>query len=403
MRFFSNDARESSDDQVTDERAEARADEDRPERVQSDPVAVPSQRPPSPWSNTPATADDTVAVDPERRDGSPDAVPDRDDAGAPPFHEPSPQPTAFGASTVGGAVAASAMANPENDRWQATDRDSAADSGVGDDANVAPGDGVVTSSTNTYAGSTADTERTDPDAVVDVPLDDDDDTDTRPGAVSDRTADAGLADTTDTTDRDHDGNRDESVTTYDETDTPASGTLKDDGGFDDPRAVEPGTERPLDDSTLDDDARPEPAASALKDEGSFDDPQVVEPATGAPVDADDRPAQDPDDRPAAEATPAVVAVPVAAATTPAAPAETLFDRGDAQAFQERWRDVQLRFVDSPKDAAAEAAGLVEEAVEKLTAGLRAQREGLHSDTDDTEQLRVQLRGYRDMLNRILSL
>jgi CHAD domain-containing protein len=65
--------------------------------------------------------------------------------------------------------------------------------------------------------------------------------------------------------------------------------------------------------------------------------------------------------------------------------------------------VQLRFVDSPKDAAAEAAELVDEAVEKLTASLRSQRDGLTNDTEDTEQLRVQLRGYRDILNRILSL
>ena len=48
-----------------------------------------------------------------------------------PFHEPGAQPTAFGASTVGGAVAASATANPQNDSWDVTDRDTAADSGVG--------------------------------------------------------------------------------------------------------------------------------------------------------------------------------------------------------------------------------------------------------------------------------
>jgi len=60
-------------------------------------------------------------------------------------------------------------------------------------------------------------------------------------------------------------------------------------------------------------------------------------------------------------------------------------------------------VDSPKDAAGDAAKLVDEAVERLTARLRSQREGLHRDTEDTEQLRVQLRGYRDILNRILGL
>lgn len=53
MRFFSNDSRETPDDEAT-------ADE-RPERVTSEPVAVPVQRPaPSPWAATPA------ATDPER-------------------------------------------------------------------------------------------------------------------------------------------------------------------------------------------------------------------------------------------------------------------------------------------------------------------------------------------------
>jgi len=57
MRFFSNDARESSDDQVPDDQVR----DEQPDRVQSDPVAVPHQRPGSPWSNTPpASADDTT-------------------------------------------------------------------------------------------------------------------------------------------------------------------------------------------------------------------------------------------------------------------------------------------------------------------------------------------------------
>jgi len=97
-------------------------------------------------------------------------------------------------------------------------------------------------------------------------------------------------------------------------------------------------------------------------------------------------------------------VPVAAvAAASAGTADKLFDQDDARSFQERWRDVQLRFVDSPKDAAGDAAKLVDEAVEKLTASLRSQRSGLDNETEDTEQLRVQLRGYREILNRILSL
>ena len=82
---------------------------------------------------------------------------------------------------------------------------------------------------------------------------------------------------------------------------------------------------------------------------------------------------------------------------------SLFGQSDAQTFQERWREVQLRFVDSPRDATNEAAGLLDEAVDRLSANLRSQKDSLMQDSDDTEQLRVQLRGYRDMINRILDL
>ena len=73
-------------------------------------------------------------------------------------------------------------------------------------------------------------------------------------------------------------------------------------------------------------------------------------------------------------------------------------------IHDRWRDVQLKFVDSPKEATTEAAGLLDEAVEKLATSLRDQKAKLHQvDSDDTETLRVELRGYRDILNRILGL
>lgn len=148
------------------------------------------------------------------------------------------------------------------------------------------------------------------------------------------------------------------------------------------------------------------ADAALKDDGGFHDPQAVDPATDKPLESQDTGA--------AVAPPAV---PVAAdkradtVTTGTKPGAVtapevgaLFAKDDAQALQERWRDVQLRFVDSPRDATSEAAGLVDEAVEKLTASLRSQKDALSGDNgEDTEKLRVELRGYRDMLNRILGL
>jgi len=133
------------------------------------------------------------------------------------------------------------------------------------------------------------------------------------------------------------------------------------------------------------------------------------------ADGDDTVAEDPTPADSADSAIAVAAVPVAAvaahaASEPAKPGsvpeknlDSLFGADSAKDFQERWREVQLRFVDSPKDAAAEAAGLVDEAVDRLTASLKAQKDTLLSDSDDTEKLRLELRGYRDILNKILSL
>jgi hypothetical protein len=158
------------------------------------------------------------------------------------------------------------------------------------------------------------------------------------------------------------------------------------------------------------------ADAALKDEGGFDDPKAVDPASGDTIDGSDR----------TDAEPAIAAVPVAAAagagaagaaggggTTsdgaqkPGSVASPDLDRlfgDDVQSFRDRWRDVQLRFVDSPKEATAEAAGLVDEVVDRLASSLKSRKAGFAGErSDDTEKLRVELRGYRDLLNRILDL
>src|SRR6185436_7526370 len=100
MRFFSNEAKDNVEDQ------DVRTD------------AVPQQRPGSPWDDRPGDTTDAV-------------------------HDPAPQPTAFGAATPGGAVAASAAAGPYDDPDHDTHRSTDAASGVADDRSVAPGDGVL--------------------------------------------------------------------------------------------------------------------------------------------------------------------------------------------------------------------------------------------------------------------
>ncbi|MFI7429733.1 hypothetical protein ACIBPB_22300 [Micromonospora sp. NPDC049836] len=86
-------------------------------------------------------------------------------------------------------------------------------------------------------------------------------------------------------------------------------------------------------------------------------------------------------------------------------AATLFAPEAAQGFRDRWRDVQLRFVDDPRAAVGEAQALVDEAMEALATALREQKSRLggwqESGSADTEQLRVAVRGYRDFLDRVL--
>ncbi len=376
MRFFSNDKDARDDQQGVDvqERADQVNEEQvHPERVTSDPVAVPPQRPGSPWSSTPDISDtsDAELAAQERADGT--------DEGRPPFHEPAPQPTAFGASTVGGAVAASAMAGPQNDTWSATARDSAADSGVGDDRTVAPGDGAVTG--DREGAPAGGTHRSDP---VDVALDDQ-------GTFDDPQV------------RDADTTTREDTTPPDarRTDVAADGTVTDGGATTGTAAAGTLAGATVAGAPADRGDRGADRDPALRDDGTFDAPRAVDPATDRPLD-DSAPAAAPVAAPMGAPAPAGTAA-SAGTAAPGGPAGSLFDADDARSFQERWRDVQLRFVDDPKEATAEAAGLLDEAVDRLATSLREQKGRLAGGTDDTERLRVELRGYRDMLNRILDL
>ncbi|KAB1915058.1 hypothetical protein [Micromonospora sp. AMSO31t] len=221
----------------------------------------------------------------------------------PVYHDPAPLPTAFGATSVGDAVAASAMASgrPEDERDPRNE-----DTAV-------PGDGAP-GRTDAF-----DDERADPTAG----------------------------------DRLHDPDRWEAAD---------SGVTRDDA----------------------------PAAGAGY--GSAE-PAMVDPDTSTT---------------AAGAGAAGAALAGAARPTPGAvPADaaTLFAAETAQDFRDRWRDVQLRFVDDPRAAVGEAQSLVEEAIEALSAALREQKTKLGSwqefGSTDTEQLRVAVRGYRDFLDRVL--
>jgi hypothetical protein len=91
---------------------------------------------------------------------------------------------------------------------------------------------------------------------------------------------------------------------------------------------------------------------------------------------------------------------------PSQPVVALVSTDLAQGFRDRWREVQLRFVDDPRTAALEAQRLVEEAIDAVVSALQAHKSDLGgweaTEAADTEQLRVVVRRYRDFLDRVLA-
>ncbi|WP_432828404.1 hypothetical protein [Dactylosporangium sp. CA-092794] len=84
----------------------------------------------------------------------------------------------------------------------------------------------------------------------------------------------------------------------------------------------------------------------------------------------------------------------------------LWADGSADGLRERWRELQLRFIDDPRSVADEADRLVDEAVGSVTESLQRQRRELaawQNQEEDTERLRAAVRGYRDFLDRLLGL
>jgi hypothetical protein len=500
MRFFSNDARQSTDDQATvDPAADDKAEH--PERVESEPVPIPQQRPPSPWAAAPGTpsgaaadspaadsgafgtgtpADATAVADGEppddrtepadpnaaldgprdqQSDSSEDAAADadadadtdtRNEPAAPgddlgdsrdeladdelaareagdgtradadradddslpgssdlPFHEPAEAPTAFGASTVGGAVGASALANPQTDERaddnSSTDRPD--DNREGTDAAHRPDDRDQSSAADTD-------DRTDD--PIDATLQDD-------GTFDDPVVVADSDPSSAGTDRDpaaHAGADSESEhdrvaadeqlsaldgTPDDASSTPAAADSEPAGATGvAPVGVAAGVAAPV---------AAVGAAAAVHSTGAHTGPEGTdESATGGTATGEAGVAT-PGAPEGTSATPTEQAGPPAEklpGTVPAPELGPLFADRDAHSLRDRWRDLQLRFVDDPKAATEEAAGLVDEAVEALAASIRRQKEQLTdaagADTaHDTERLRVRLRTYRDFLDRLLAL
>ncbi|HEX5994831.1 MAG TPA: hypothetical protein VFY84_06785 [Jiangellales bacterium] len=79
----------------------------------------------------------------------------------------------------------------------------------------------------------------------------------------------------------------------------------------------------------------------------------------------------------------------------------------ADGLRERWRELQLLFVDDPKAAVAGADAVLGETIEVLNGSLQAARSDLSEWRNrrvvDTEGLRVAVQRYRNVLDRVLAL
>ena len=86
----------------------------------------------------------------------------------------------------------------------------------------------------------------------------------------------------------------------------------------------------------------------------------------------------------------------------------LFPPQVASDFRGRWDQVQIGFVDDPRQAVQKADELVAEVMKSLAANFAEQRSRLedgigHGGEVNTENLRMALRSYRSFFQRLLSL
>jgi len=85
----------------------------------------------------------------------------------------------------------------------------------------------------------------------------------------------------------------------------------------------------------------------------------------------------------------------------------LFDDADTKRFRDRWQELQIAFVDEPREAVAKADELVAELMQQLAKRFNQERsalEGQWSRGEDvsTEDLRVSLQRYRSFFERLLA-
>jgi hypothetical protein len=139
----------------------------------------------------------------------------------------------------------------------------------------------------------------------------------------------------------------------------------------------------------------EPAADDIRDDtGTADDDDRTSAAAAAPAAA------------AAAATSDTAAAPdTSGESTTNGDAAPLL--ADAEGFQSRWEEIQVRFVDEPRGAVEDADALVATVMQRLAEGFAQERDRLEAqwgrgEDISTEDLRVALQRYRSFFQRLLS-
>lgn len=154
--------------------------------------------------------------------------------------------------------------------------------------------------------------------------------------------------------------------------------------------------------------QPVPAESTERTDSSTQNADAGR-AAGSATDASDTP------QPAGERTDSAGSTPQSspqgsestARHADSSPGEALFAEHDLSSLRSRWADIQAAFVDDPQECVEKADSLVADVVARLTAGFAEARSRLEDqwgrgEDVSTENLRVALKRYRDVFERLLA-
>jgi hypothetical protein len=182
----------------------------------------------------------------------------------------------------------------------------------------------------------------------------------------------------------------------------------------DPTDATPDSLEPTDSPPTDaEPAEPTPAEAEYGEptpaESGYAEPTRVDAEPGMAIAGLTEPDVEPEAESETEDAPAGSAGPeeLSPGEVPAAATMVFWEIETTDGFRDRWQQIQLRFIDSPRQAAEEAQTLVTDVIQSLNEGLHRQRGEVDrwqaAQLDDTEELRVTVRRYRDLLDRLLDL